>query len=208
LKNLYSLIIKFRHVYLACVLIFSFLNCATNIPSESLLAAPVGATFNRQGQYVIGSGDKLEIKVQGNPNMDGSYVVSASGQIVLPLVGPQQAVRYSAATLARNLEISLKSVLVDPRVTVNVVSPSSFKVYFLGEIKTPGVFQLTEPTTLMQGIALAGGLTKFSNGKIFVVRPDSKGRTRRYSVTMKELLVGENDLDQSTLERGDYIYLD
>jgi polysaccharide biosynthesis/export protein len=123
-------------------------------------------------------------------------------------VGAQQAAKFSASSLARNLEVSLKSVLVDPRVTVNVSTPSSFKVYFLGEIKSPGVFQLVEPTTLIQGIALAGGLTKFSSGKIYVVRPDSKGRTKRYSVTMRELLAGESDLDQFTLERGDYIYLD
>jgi polysaccharide biosynthesis/export protein len=183
-------------------------SCASSIPSESLLAAPVGATFNRQGQYVIGAGDKLEVKVQGNANMDGTYTVSVSGQIVMPLIGAQQAAKFSAPTLARNLEVALKSVLVDPRVTVNVSSPSSFKVYFLGEIKTNGVFQLLEPTTLVQGIALAGGLTKFASGKIVVVRADAKGRSRRFAVNMRELLAGQNDFDQFTLERGDYVYLE
>lgn len=179
-----------------------------SIPADELLLAPEGRTFNQQGEFLVSSGDKLDIRVQGNIELDGAYVVSPSGHLSFPLAGIVKVEGGSIAQITQELEARLRPYIKSPRVTASLVQVSSFKVYFDGEVQRAGVITLTEPTSLLKALSIAGGLGKFATGRIVVVRPDKDGKPRRYAVWMSDLLEGSSQMLQWTVERNDFVFLE
>jgi polysaccharide biosynthesis/export protein len=182
--------------------------CIAPMASQDMSLALNGSTFSRLGDYRIGPGDVLNLRVFGEDAVSGEYVVAPSGMIQLPLVGYVIAQGMSQVQLAQKLEQVLKSFVKDPKVAVSIASSGSFVVYFSGEVLTRGPRELKFRTNLLQGLVLAGGLTELSSGRIYLIRNTNEREVRRYSTTFKELLRGSNNLDFVYLERGDIVHAD
>lgn len=180
--------------------------CAASVSAPDLSLAPQGSTFNRQGDYLISANDQLAVKVFGQDNLTGSFTVAPSGVLVFPLVGFVQAEGLTALQLTERLQRALKPYVKNPLVNVVVASRESFRVYFSGEVARPGVVALQTRTSLLQGIAVSGGLTKFATGRLLVLRQGANGRVQRYATRYEDLLAGRNAVDRFALERGDIVH--
>jgi polysaccharide export outer membrane protein len=180
--------------------------CAASLSAPDLSLAPQGSTFNRQGDYLIGANDQLAVKVFGQDSLTGSFTVAPSGVLVFPLVGFVQAEGLTALQLTERLQRALKPYVKNPLVNVVVASRESFRVYFSGEIARPGVVALQARTSLLQGIAVSGGLTRFATGRLLVLRQGASGRVQRYAARYEDLLAGRNAVDRFVLERGDIVH--
>ncbi|MEO5774012.1 MAG: polysaccharide biosynthesis/export family protein [Sphingomicrobium sp.] len=114
--------------------------------------------------YRIGAQDSIDVAVFQEPDLSAKAIqVDAAGQIALPLVGSVNAKGKTAAELARELEKMYGArYLRNPQVTVTVASSVSQKVSIQGEVKEPGVYQLTGPTTLLDVLSLAKGETELA----------------------------------------------
>jgi len=87
----------------------------------------------------------------------------------------------------------LEPFLTDPEITVIVQEAKSKKVNIFGRVSKPGSYELTKPTTVLDGIAMAGGLGDFAKAtKIYVLRADANGQTQRYKFNYKDVLKGKN----------------
>ena len=150
------------------------------VAAESTAAEPsaqpqAGAdATGRAGGAQIGPNDLLEIAIFEAPEMNRTARVAESGLISLPLLGEVKA----AGRTPRELEIALESSLrekyiLDPHVTVQVSEMQSRGVSVVGAVARPGVLQLREARSLLEVIALAGGLTKDAGESVIVVRADS-----------------------------------
>lgn len=120
-------------------------------------------------EYRLGPNDVLFISVTGLPELStpapragglnavGSRIDGA-GFVQLPLAGSVQVggltVRQAQATIERKLKLHVKN----PTVVVEVIQFRSKPIYFVGEFNEPGVVYMDRPTTLVQGVALAGGM--------------------------------------------------
>lgn len=108
--------------------------------------------------YRIGTQDLIEIQVLGIQDLRREARVNAKGMIGLPLIG---AVRVAGLTTAEaeTLVAGLyrKDHLQNPEVSVFVKEFTRQRVTIEGAVARPGVYPLKGPTTLLQGIALAGG---------------------------------------------------
>jgi protein involved in polysaccharide export with SLBB domain len=91
-------------------------------------------------------------------------------------------------------------------VTVSVSDAESFQIYFSGEVAIRGGRNLKGRTSLLQGLVLAGGLTDFASGQIYLIRRVGETEVKRYVTTYKDLLRGRKTLDFYYLERGDIIH--
>ncbi len=180
--------------------------CAPTIPAEDLSLAMAGNTFNRIGDYVISVNDQIAVKVFGQDNLTGNYVVSPTGGVTVPLVGFVQAGGLTTAQLQDRLQKGLKPYVKNPLVSVTVAGRDSYQVFFSGELARPGAVTMQSRTTLLQGIALAGGLSRYSSGRIVLLRQSPAGAIKRYATTYYKLLTGKNGLDRFMLERGDIVH--
>jgi polysaccharide export outer membrane protein len=164
-----------------------------------LVAFPAGA--DQQAAYVIGPGDVLEIQVWDNKALDQTVFVRPDGKISLPLVGEIQAGGLTVRQFQDALVEAYTRTVKAASVTVMVKEIRSRPVYFVGGFVKPGVEQITRDLSLMQAIAVVGGLVPAADGEnAYVVRDG-----RRIPVDLTRL-VQKGDVSQNlALQVGDTV---
>ena len=122
-------------------------------------------------EYKIGPSDLLELSVFGVQEMTRVVRVNAQGMISLPLLGTIRAGGLTANELEAVLAAKLsENLLQDPQVSVFIKEFVSQRVVVEGSVMKTGVYPLTGKTSLMQVLAIAGGLNSIAdptNVKIF-----------------------------------------
>ncbi|MBR1119986.1 polysaccharide export protein [Bradyrhizobium lablabi] len=131
--------------------------------------------------YVLGSNDRIRLRVYGEPDISGEYEVDASGHISVPLAGPMKA----AGTTTRELERSIKSALSkgivrDPRVNVEIIAYRPY--YILGEVKKSGEYPYRLGLTVLDAVASAGGFTYRANENKVYLRRAGTGVEETYAL--------------------------
>jgi polysaccharide export outer membrane protein len=128
-------------------------------------AAPTAAA------YVIGPEDVLDIAVWNNTAISRTVPVRPDGMISLPILNDVRAAGLTPMELRTTLAKGLVPYIPTPEVSVIVKEVNSFRVAVLGEVKTPGRYQLKSPVTILEVLAMAGGLTEYADrGRILVLR--------------------------------------
>jgi len=146
--------------------------------SERALAILVGLALGIAGlapayaqEYTIGPRDILKVTVWGQEDLTRDYPVDQDGFVPFPLVGRVKAGGLTVKEFAGRLtELLEKDYLVNPQVIVSVKEYLSKKVHVLGEADRPGVFYLTGPTTILEILSKAGGLSKTAGRQLVLVR--------------------------------------
>ncbi len=127
--------------------------------------------------YRVGAQDLLEITVFGVPELSRGVRVNSSGQISLPLIGAVPAGGHTIPELEEAISTALKKTyLQNPQVTVFVKEYTSQRITLEGSLKNPGIFPITGKTTLLQAVALAGGLDPLADLKGVVVFRQVQGK--------------------------------
>ncbi len=124
--------------------------------------------------YVIGPRDVLSVTVWGQADLTKDYLVDQDGSMAFPLIGRVKASGLTTGRLAARLtELLEKDYLVNPQVSVTVKEYLSQKVQVLGEAEKPGLYYLSGPTTLLEIVSKAGGLSKTAGRQLVLVRHQS-----------------------------------
>jgi polysaccharide export outer membrane protein len=136
--------------------------------------------------YRIGPSDLLEISVFQVPELSRTVRVNARGALTLPLIGQIQAGGLTGQQLEALLAQKLKETyLQDPQVSVFIKEFVSQRVTVGGNVNKAGVFPISGKTTLMQAIAMAGGLDKLANEsdiKVFRNKRDGSREVLAYDL--------------------------
>jgi polysaccharide export outer membrane protein len=166
---------------------------------------PAKAERAERIDYMIGPGDLLQIFVWKEPDLTRDVAVRLDGRITVPLLGDVEAAGRTPQQLGEELAKSLSRFLETPRVTVGVSQATSTRFYVVGLVGKPGDFPLSSRTTVLQGLALAGGFREFAKTEnIVIVRQERSGQTV-IPVNYKKLEDGK-DISQNVLLRpGDTI---
>jgi polysaccharide export outer membrane protein len=150
-------------------------------------------------EFRLGPDDVIEVSVYQDKELNRTVPVRPDGKISLPLIGEMPASGKTATDLQKEISQKLKQYIADPTVTVVVKEVNSPKVSVLGEVKTPGMYKIKDRATLLDAIALAGGLTEYAKkNKIYVLRVNSDGSTRRIQLNIDDQIKGR---------RGDPFYV-
>jgi len=122
-------------------------------------AAPVDQGGRGNSDYRIGPEDLLDIQVFGVSELSRTVRVSSRGFISLPLLGEVKVAGLTSPGLENRLaELLAKDYLQNPQVSVFIKEYTSQRVTVSGAVTKPGVYPLKGRTTLLQAIAIAGGL--------------------------------------------------
>ena len=138
----------------------------------SMQTAALGQT------YRLKSGDKIEISVWQDQKLDRQVVVGPDGRVSFPLAGHMRAAGSTLEALESRLRQKLKKFYSENLdITVLLVSTNDQKtinektVYVTGEVLRPGPFVIKKRTTVLQALALSGGLGPYAaKGRIQVRR--------------------------------------
>lgn len=130
------------------------------------------APLTAQTDYVVGAQDVLTITVFGEAELTGKYTVEQDGTFTFPQIG---RVKAGGMTL-RGLEQDLKAKLADgflknPQVAVAIENYRSQRILVIGEVRTPGEYQLNGEMTLLSALARAGSTTPMAGREATIVRP-------------------------------------
>jgi polysaccharide export outer membrane protein len=113
--------------------------------------------------YLLGPEDQLRISVWENKDLSLDLVVRPDGKISMPLLQDVVAEGLTAAQLAETIRNGLSAYIVNPTVTVIVLQVNAPKYYVIGYVSRPGTYPLRGDTSVLQALALAGGLTQFAS---------------------------------------------
>lgn len=146
-------------------------------PGQAVQSAPKAPTgVVPPAGYVIGPEDVLAIVFWREKDLSvDAAAVRPDGKITVPLVNDIQAAGITPDQLRQQIEAAASKYVADPSVTVVVKTINSRKVFITGQVAKPGQYPLTAPTTVVQLIALAGGLHEFADSKkILIMRTQGK----------------------------------
>lgn len=131
-------------------------------------------------QYKIGIGDELYVSVWENKQLSNKVKVRPDGSITMELIGEITAAKRTPSELQEEITRRLRRFMTEvPAVTVNVARVGSYSIYVLGKVRNPGQFNPNHPVTVLQALALAGGMTEFANpNDIIIIRNDDHGQRR------------------------------
>lgn len=119
--------------------------------------------------YVVGPDDILSVVFFREKDMSAEVAVRPDGKISLPLLNDIQAAGLTPDQLREAVTAAATKYIEDPTVTVVVKQINSLKVYITGEVEKPGAYPLTSPMTVIQLIAMAGGVKEYAKKKDIVV---------------------------------------
>ncbi len=169
-----------------------------SLSSEQVHAKQAGA------DYRVGVGDVLKIEVYDEPDLCGSFQVRHGGSIVFPLIGEMNVAGSTIDLVGRTLSDELgERYLVDPHVKVEVETYGSQQVQILGAVAKPGVFFLEGHTTVLELLALAGGVVSEKSIKEIRLNRKVNGHLEMKSLKLDQLL-GEGIGDEPLLA-GDVV---
>jgi polysaccharide export outer membrane protein len=181
------------------ILIFLFLMCVTS-----------SAAFAQ----AIKVGDNLSISVVQDSKLDRTVVVDPSGQIAFPLAGHFRVSGMTPQAVENILKEKLKNNYRDESldVTVALLAVKDIpeedlkpKVFITGEILRPGSYVVRQKTTLMQAIALAGGLGPYAAKRRIMVRRKGPTGEDIFMFDYRAYEAGEDLEGNITLHAGDVI---
>lgn len=191
--------------------------------TQQLLAQAGAQAPQSRRDYEVGPEDLLEVVVFGQDNLNRTVRVNGEGKISLPLVGEVQVAGQTPQAIEKRLAAAYGSqYLRHPQITVAVKEFRHQRVAITGAVDKPGSYEMIGPRTLLEMLALAGGLqdrpgaAKAGDVVHIIRRQDSReerGTPQPFSpraetivVDLKRLLAGEASLNVP-IRHGDVIHV-
>ncbi|HVN95519.1 MAG TPA: polysaccharide biosynthesis/export family protein [Syntrophorhabdaceae bacterium] len=167
------------------------------------------AKSSPQKEYVISSGDVLDIKFMHNPDLNElALPVRPDGRISLQLAPDIMAAGLTPNQLKNVLTQKYSSELKEPEIAVIVRSFAGEKIFVDGEVAFPGLVDLRGPTTVMAAIAQARGLrdtARLSN--VIVIRNDANGKPMAANLDLRKVINGTDMSQNIFLMPYDIVYV-
>ncbi len=139
------------------------------------------AAYEFASGYRVGASDRLSIRVAGEIELSGEYLVDPAGVLSLPYVQSVPVAGLTSADIERLIVQKLHAgYLRDPKVSVQPVNLRPF--FIMGEVTTAGSFPYQGGLTVQQAIATASGYTQRANyGHVLITRRNAMG-TKTFNV--------------------------
>lgn len=173
----------------------------------------ISGTALAAGEYIMSPGDKLLITVTGyeeyssNPTQpESAYIVRPDGRISFPLVGTIDTTDKTVGQFTEELRTKLSEYLVNPDVSVNLIQWGTTRVFVLGEVTKPGLYELNKSHRVLDAIGMANGFTQFAAKKrVFLIRDGKKDNMQE--VNINNYLTKGEQKQNLNLHEGDCLYL-
>ncbi len=145
--------------------------------NERILISALASRRDLYRDYKIGPEDLLEISVFEEEKLNKTVRVSSQGNISLPLLGVLRVKGLTANELEKEIrDLLAEKYLQDPHVGVFIKEYRSVRISVMGAVEKPGVFEVSGQKTVLDMLAMAGGLASGGGREeagtlLFLIRP-------------------------------------
>ncbi len=140
----------------------------TFAPPQELVTGAIG------DGYRLGIGDEIVATFIGQTERTVRTRVDREGRIILPEMPPISAVGRSFGDFRRDFEAQTRASFLGTEVFVSIGALRSVSIMVTGEVKHPGVYNLTGLSTLFDALVYAGGIKKTGSLRgLKVIRGDT-----------------------------------
>jgi polysaccharide export outer membrane protein len=160
--------------------------------------------------YIVGEGDVLQISVYDNPDLNITARVEGDGTIIFPLVGVVGVEGLTVTQISNKLgNLLADGYIIDPQVSVFIREFKSRKVIIMGQVNSPGLYELRGTKTLLEILSSAGGLTQNAGDKAIIKRKGNSPRNGEevIAVDLKKLMESGDTSQYTIIMDGDSIYI-
>jgi Ca2+-binding RTX toxin-like protein len=140
----------------------------TIAPPQELVTGAIG------DGYRLGIGDEIVATFIGQTERTVRTRVDREGRVILSEMPPLSAAGRSFGDFRRDLEAQTRASFLGTEVFVSIGALRSVSIMVSGEVKHPGVYNLTGLSTLFDALVYAGGIEKTGSlRQVKVIRGDS-----------------------------------
>jgi polysaccharide biosynthesis/export protein len=157
------------------------------------LSAAAQQSSGSSRDYRLGPDDLVQITIYNIPEQDARITprtvtlrVSQDGILVLPLIGQMEVRGKTTGDVERELNQRYAKFIRNPQVGV-LVTEFRQRVSVMGAVRKPGVFELTGPRTVVDALALAGGVTEVAGNQVHIYRQDTSGAWQNIAIDLMML---------------------
>ncbi|NBV15232.1 SLBB domain-containing protein [Janthinobacterium sp.] len=161
-----------------------------------------GAQANQD--YLIGTGDELQIRGWGMVDIDISATVDRSGSIYIPRVGSVKVSGVRYGDLQGYLKKAVGKFFTNFELSASIAQTHSLQVYVVGHAVRPGTYTLGAMSSLLNALFTSGGPN--ASGSMRNIQLKRAGQTVATFDVYDMLLKGDKSHDL-TLRDGDVIYI-
>ncbi len=155
-------------------------------------------------EYVMAPGDEIFIKITGPFDMAEVFTVDRNGEVFIPRVGSIALGGKPAAQLQKIIQGKTRTVFMNANVQASLGRLRSIQVTVTGQVKKPGLIQVTAGSTLLNALAAAGGPAK--TGTLRSVELRRRNATAKRIDLYGVILGGDFSQDPQVLP-GDIIHV-
>ncbi len=152
--------------------------------------------------YVLGSGDSVEIDLWGGVSHRLYETVDREGRIALPEVGPVLVAGKSLADVQQTVQRILRTQFRDISADVSLARLRTIRVYVVGDVVRPGAYDIASLSTPLNALFAAGGPTR--RGSLRILK-HNRGNQLVQEVDIYDLLLHGVKGDMQRLEDGDTV---
>jgi polysaccharide export outer membrane protein len=154
----------------------------TAICRAFMLIVFVAACHAQSESLLIGPGDQLHIEVFDTPEMEQAPRVTDAGTVPLLFLGDVKVAGMTPGDAAHKIEDTLKEkhLMLRPQVAVTVRQYATQNAYVMGQVITPGTYPITTPLSVVDVLALAGGLSDLADRHIAIERHSDPSQRVNY----------------------------
>ena len=177
-------------------------------PTQSAPAQPAvirPADVAIPGNYVIGADDVLGIVYWRDKEMSTNARVRPDGRIALPLINEVVAAGLTPEELQKKITEESKKYIEDASITVVVKEINSLKVFITGQVGKPGPYSLTSAMTVIQLVAVAGGLNEYADAKNIMIMRKDGNKQISLKFNYREVASGKKLQQNIELKPGDTV---
>ncbi|MFH1093349.1 MAG: polysaccharide biosynthesis/export family protein [Candidatus Omnitrophota bacterium] len=160
-------------------------------------------------EYMLESGDVIEVSVWRNEDLSRTITIRPDGRISLPLAGEIKAGGLSPEKLSKVIAARLQDkYILDPQVTVIVNEIGSKKILVLGEVRNPGMYNISGRLTALEAIGKSGGYAQYSylENTVIIRNPYDKV-PHIFTADLKSVLKEGKVRNDVILQPGDIVYV-
>lgn len=175
-------------------------NLFSDVPSTF---APLdGVQVNQE--YIIGTGDELQIRGWGMVDIDVSGTVDRSGAIFIPRVGSVKVSGVQYKDLQGYLKKAVGKIYTNFDLTASIAQTRAVQVYVVGHAVRPGTYTLNAMSTLLNALFTSGGPNATGSMRNIELK---RGTQTITNFDLYDMLAKGDKSKDVPLRDGDVIYI-
>lgn len=186
---------------------FSRLGALAVLGAAALVAvvSPSRAQSQQPADYLLHAGDKVEVSVWKEADLQREVIVRPDGKFTFPLTGEIVAQGRTVSQIRADIESKLVKFIPEPVVTVSVTGIEGNRIYIIGQVNKPGSYVMNPQINILQALSLAGGATPYAALNDIIVIRGAGAAQKTLNFRYNDVSRGRS-LEQNTqLESGDVV---